>query len=73
MAKQRIVDRREHLMVDRVSYEELEIFVGSDKVVRINVDGVCAMRIRVEDFQKIVIDLQGELHPLKASGRMTDG
>jgi hypothetical protein len=35
-------------MKDCIAHQELELFVGSDGIVRINVDGVCQLRVRVQ-------------------------
>lgn len=32
---------------DQVAVKRLEFFVGHDKIVRINADGICALRIRL--------------------------
>jgi hypothetical protein len=32
---------------------QLEVMVGSDRIVRINIDGVCALRVRLEKGCKL--------------------
>lgn len=39
--------------------EQVEIIGGSDGVVRINIDGVCALRIRVMSGCKLDLDVEG--------------
>lgn len=41
---------------DRLAEKQLEIVVGSDNVVRINIDGICAMRVRIAPGAEIAID-----------------
>lgn len=33
----------------------LEIFLGSDDIVRINIDGACAMRVRLNPGSQLVL------------------
>jgi hypothetical protein len=36
---------------------ELEVFLGSDGIIRINVDGVCALRFKIDpNFRLVVSD-----------------
>lgn len=54
--------------------QSFEIFVGADKIVRINVDGVCAIRVRLGDncfcryedvlpllFQRVNVPIEAQL------------
>lgn len=42
------IPREESPMKDCIAHHELEVFVGSDNVVRINVDGICELRVKVQ-------------------------
>lgn len=46
---------REVFMRDVVAEHEIEVFVGADRVVRFNVDGVCVARAKAEGRAIIVI------------------
>lgn len=41
---------------DRLAKQQLEIVVGTDEVVRINIDSICAMRVRIAPGAEIAID-----------------
>jgi hypothetical protein len=45
-------------MKDCIAHQELEMFVGSDDIVRINVDGICQLRVRVKlsDIRLVCVD-----------------
>lgn len=39
-----------------VAHEQLQISIGSDRVVRVNVDGICAIRVRMAKLCELELD-----------------
>jgi len=50
-------------MEDHRSKHEVQIYIGADKVIRINVDGVCATRIRLEGTKVVFEDERAKPEP----------
>lgn len=50
----------EHTL-DMQASDELQVIVGEDMIMRINVDGVCVIRIRMHDECKLHINTPVEL------------
>jgi hypothetical protein len=43
------------ILHETVSEIECEIYIGSDRVIRVNVDGICFVRIRLDDKAQLVV------------------
>jgi hypothetical protein len=45
-------------MKDCIAHHELEVMIGADNVVRINVDGICQLRVKVQPGDIHLVCLQ---------------
>lgn len=58
-------------MNDHLAEKQLEIVIGSDRIIRINIDGTCVLRVRLEPGAEYVIDNRGAtLEPKHAGSKV---
>jgi hypothetical protein len=51
-------------MQDHTAIKQLELIVGTDRIVRVNIDGICALRVRLHgDAELVIRDFRKLLEP----------
>jgi hypothetical protein len=58
-------------MIAAVAQQQLELVIGHDRIVRVNVDGICFIRIRLE--KDSAFDIRNDLVEYAASLRSAAG
>jgi len=51
--------------------QQLEVMIGHDKIVRVNIDGICALRVRLPKDMKVLVQDDGGL--VVMTGRLWRG
>jgi hypothetical protein len=42
--------------IDHTAIKQLELVVGTDRIVRVDIDGICALRVRMLDGCEYITD-----------------
>lgn len=42
--------------MDHAAFKQVEVVIGADRIVRVNIDGICALRARMRDGCEYITD-----------------